>query len=92
LGWESGLTLCRALRMYHPNLFIAICSVVDAEEYRQAATEHGADYYLPKPLTSRDVDKLVHAFRASSRIRTQGEDSRDWVQDLMTTFFEKPDR
>ncbi|MCL6593315.1 MAG: response regulator [Alicyclobacillus sp.] len=59
LHYENGFELCKQISKRYPKAFIAICSVHDVEVYRQPAAECGVRYFLSKPFTLQDVDKLV---------------------------------
>lgn len=48
----SGLDLTRTIRSQHADIVIAVITAYDLPEYRQAALESGANYFLPKSSTS----------------------------------------
>ncbi|MGH8655970.1 MAG: response regulator [Gammaproteobacteria bacterium] len=45
---ENGLELTAKIKSEHVELFIAILTIHDSPEYRQAAFQHGADYFVSK--------------------------------------------
>ncbi|MFQ3534408.1 MAG: response regulator [Aggregatilineales bacterium] len=45
----SGTELVRALRIFDPNLVVAMCTVIDDEATIQEAFEAGCNYYVVKP-------------------------------------------
>jgi DNA-binding response OmpR family regulator len=45
----SGTELVRALRIFDPNLVVAMCTVIDDEDTIQEAFEAGCNYYIVKP-------------------------------------------
>jgi DNA-binding response OmpR family regulator len=45
----SGTELVRALRIFDPNLVVAMCTVIDDEVTIQEAFEAGCNYYVVKP-------------------------------------------
>jgi DNA-binding NarL/FixJ family response regulator len=55
----EGLATIRALREQFPQLRIVVCSFHDDAATRQAAQMHGADAYLSKPLSARDLFALT---------------------------------
>ncbi|HLI56557.1 MAG TPA: response regulator transcription factor [Actinomycetota bacterium] len=55
----EGLATIGALREQFPHLRIVVCSFHDDAATRQAAEVHGADAYLRKPLSARDLFALT---------------------------------
>jgi DNA-binding NarL/FixJ family response regulator len=56
----SGLDLTRIIRKQYADIVIAVITAYDIPEYRDAALESGANYFLPKSSTSgSDVLALV---------------------------------
>jgi len=51
----DGLAAIAALRAQFPDLRIAVCSFHDEAATREAARAQGADAYLSKPLSPRDL-------------------------------------
>ena len=48
LPGESGLELTAKLKSAHPELVVSILTIHDSPEYRNAAFEQGADYFVSK--------------------------------------------
>jgi DNA-binding NarL/FixJ family response regulator len=61
----QGLAAIAALRGAHPGLRIIVCSFHDDPATKQAALDGGADAYLTKPLSPRE---LSAAFNAPQKI------------------------
>jgi len=51
----QGLDTITALRRDHPSLRIVVCTFHDDAKTRQEAIDRGADAYLIKPLSPRDI-------------------------------------
>jgi DNA-binding response OmpR family regulator len=51
----SGTELVRALRIFDPNLVVAMCTVIDDEVTIQEAFEAGCNYYVVKPNGLRQL-------------------------------------
>lgn len=58
---ENGLKLTAKIKSKHPELLIAILSIHDALEYREAASKQGADYFLPKGSPAEEILKVVQS-------------------------------
>lgn len=58
---QDGLAVVAALRWRFPALVILVCSFASAANMRERALAEGADAYLLKPVSARDV---MAAFRA----------------------------
>jgi CheY-like chemotaxis protein len=57
----DGLSVIAALRAARPSLLIVVCTF-HADRLTQAqATEAGADSYLVKPFSARDLRRAVHS-------------------------------
>ena len=54
LPGESGLELTKRIKKDYPKMTIIILTNYDMPEYRQAAYEYGADYFLTKDTSIRD--------------------------------------
>ncbi|MGH8613188.1 MAG: response regulator [Gammaproteobacteria bacterium] len=46
LPQESGLEFAAKIKSAHPDLAVSVLTMHEAPEYRQAAFEHGADYFV----------------------------------------------
>jgi DNA-binding NarL/FixJ family response regulator len=59
---ESGLEITKKIKNLHPNIIIIILTAYDIPEYREAAYQNRADYFLSKGSTSReDILTLVES-------------------------------
>ena len=58
---ENGLKLTATIKSKHPELLIAILSIHDAPEYREAAFKQGADYFLSKGSPAKEILKVVQS-------------------------------
>ncbi len=70
----SGLEVCRALRDTHPRLPIVMLSALGDEGDRVAGLEYGADDYVTKPFSARELVLRVAAVlrRANTEFATFG--------------------
>ena len=70
----SGLEVCRALRDSHPRLPIVMLSALGEEGDRVAGLEYGADDYVTKPFSARELVLRVAAVlrRATTESTTSG--------------------
>lgn len=57
----SGLAVCHALRDTHPHLPIVMLSALGAEDDRVAGLQYGADDYVTKPFSARELVLRVGA-------------------------------
>lgn len=57
----DGLELIETIKVRHPRINLAILSAYDLPEYRQAALDHGASFYLAKESDS--VEQLIARVR-----------------------------
>jgi len=74
---ESGLEITRKIKKQHPKAIIIILTAYDIPEYREAAYQNHADYFLSKGSTSReDILTLVDSI-VSGRGIPSGSKSRD---------------
>lgn len=51
--WGNGLYLCKKIKSQFPSTTIAMITPYDLPEYRKAAVEWGADFFLSKCRSSR---------------------------------------
>lgn len=58
---SEGLAVVGALRETYPGLRIVVCSFHNDPTTRQAALDRGADAYLTKPLSPRDLYPLLQS-------------------------------
>jgi CheY-like chemotaxis protein len=62
LPGENGLELTRRIKASSPDIIIIIFTNYDLPEYREAATQYGADYFFPKDSSViNDIFELVQA-------------------------------
>jgi DNA-binding NarL/FixJ family response regulator len=66
LPGESGLELTKKIKAKHPNIIIIILTSYDTPEYREAAEQAKADYFLAKGLSTKNgilglVESIVSA-------------------------------
>jgi DNA-binding NarL/FixJ family response regulator len=55
----NGLDLTKTIKIKYPEIVVAILSQHDIPEYRSAATQNGADYYLSKSSSIEDIFDYV---------------------------------
>ncbi len=61
LPGQSGISLTGQIKRLHPSIVIIMLTHADSLEYREAALESGADYFLSKEKnTAEEILKLVH--------------------------------
>ena len=51
---ESGLELTKKIKTKYPNIILIILTAYDIPEYREAAYQYKANYFLPKGSTSKE--------------------------------------
>jgi two-component system, OmpR family, response regulator ResD len=80
----DGLQVCRAVRLSHPELPIVMLTALGEAEDRIAGLEVGADDYVTKPFSPRElvlriesVLRRVHSNGASAAILTVGQITLD---------------
>ena len=59
----GGLSVIAALRAAHPSLVILVCTFRSDPETRRQAEEAGADAYLLKPVSTREIRTALDAGR-----------------------------
>lgn len=68
IGTESGLSLVYDIRQSYPHIALAILTGHDEPEYRQAAFDRGADYFIPKEaVTTADIAALIDSIDSGKR-------------------------
>ena len=90
LPGENGLELTRKIKSAYPDTIIIILTNYDLPEYRQAANQHGANYFLSKSeaSTADDVLKIVTSI-VSNIESTEG--SRNEVNEFCDKHGDVPD-
>jgi DNA-binding NarL/FixJ family response regulator len=61
LPGESGLELTRKIKMSYPDIVVVILTSYDLPEYRHAATQSRADYFVSKDSPSQEILALVES-------------------------------
>lgn len=64
LPGENGLRLTKRIKAAHPRVVIAIITNHDLPEYRRAAMENGASYFIPKDTPTEDVLAILETMRS----------------------------
>ena len=75
LPGKDGLTLCREIRQHWPNLPIIMVTAKVEEVDRLLGLELGADDYICKPFSPREVVARVKAVLRRSQAATQDDDA-----------------
>jgi DNA-binding NarL/FixJ family response regulator len=57
LPGENGLELTKKIKKNHPDIIIVILTSYDLPEYRQAARESMADYFVPKGSSIEELQR-----------------------------------
>jgi CheY-like chemotaxis protein len=57
----DGLSVIAALRAVRPSLLIVVCTFHADRHTKEQAAEAGADSYLVKPFSARDLRRAVHS-------------------------------
>lgn len=69
LPGENGLELTKKIKADYPDITVIILTSYDLPEYREAAHQYKADYFLPKGSTStEDILKLVQSILSERKI------------------------
>ena len=67
LPGESGLELTKKIKTQYPNIIIIILTAYDIPEYREAAVQAKANYFLSKGSSSKEgILKLVESILANN--------------------------
>ena len=67
LPGESGLELTQEIKMNYPTIIVVILTSYDFPEYRQAATQRKADYFITKDSPTSDFLTLVESICPSQK-------------------------
>ena len=79
LPGESGLELTKKIKAQYPNIIIIILTAYNIPEYREAAVQAKADYFLSKGSTSKeDILTLVDSILSDRRIEHSGSKGRNF--------------
>jgi DNA-binding NarL/FixJ family response regulator len=69
LPGENGLELTRRIKADSPQMIIIILTSYDLPEYREAASQYGANYFLSKgSATKEDILGLVQSILSERKI------------------------
>ena len=64
LSGENGLELTEKIKTAHPNIVIIIMTSYDLIEYRDVASQHGANRFLAKESFNwRELEELVRSYQ-----------------------------
>ncbi len=72
---DNGLELAAKIKSEHPTLVLAMLTIHDTPEYRQAAFRKGADYFVSKGAPAEQILKVVRSVFASKEAVTAGKTS-----------------
>ena len=61
LPGESGLELTKKIKTNYPDIIVVILTSYDLPEYREAATQSKADYFMAKDSRTNDFLALVES-------------------------------
>jgi two-component system response regulator YesN len=76
LRGESGLELTKKIKTQYPNIIIIILTAYDIPEYREAAYQYNANYFLSKGSASKEnILTLVESILSDRRIDNGGSKS-----------------
>jgi DNA-binding NarL/FixJ family response regulator len=86
---ENGLDLAARIRRSYPDILIAVITSSDIPEYRAAAYDCGAHYFIPKGFaTSADIVQLVDAIQ--TRRPPQWALGADYINPAMQRWKKPP--
>jgi len=89
LPGKDGLTLCREIRQQYPNLPIIMVTAKVEEVDRLLGLELGADDYVCKPFSPREVVARVKAVLRRSHAAAQADDAHDFTKQAPVTLDEE---
>jgi DNA-binding NarL/FixJ family response regulator len=72
LPGENGLSLTRKIKIKHPDVVIVILTSYDLPEYRDAAFQYHANYFITKASLSDEIVDVVES-ALSSLDKAKGE-------------------
>ncbi len=68
----DGLTLCKRFREYSPQTFLILVSALDEEETKLKGYTYGADDYITKPFSTKELlAKVESYFRREDTLTSQ---------------------
>jgi len=78
LPGENGLELTKRIKADDHRIIVIILTSYDLPEYRQAADQYGADYFLSKSSSSgKEIASLVESILSDQGIDSDSPKSRD---------------
>ena len=73
LPGQNGLELTKKIKAEHPDIIIIILTSYNLPEYREAATQHRADYFLLKDsIATGELDTLVKSVLSEKGFHPDG--------------------
>ncbi len=72
LPGENGLELTRKIKANHPDIVVIMLTSHDSPEYREAATQCKANYFLSKGSATDEIFKLVKSILLEKGYNTDG--------------------
>ena len=80
LPGESGLELTKKIKNRYPNINIIILTAYDIPEYREAAVQAKANYFLSKgSATKESILTLVNSILSDQRKDTSGSRNKNFM-------------
>ncbi len=76
LPGQNGLELTRKIKADHPEIIIIILTSHDLPEYREAATQYKANYFLSKDSKKSEIFKLVKSILLEKGFNADGSDAK----------------
>ncbi|MGH8580305.1 MAG: response regulator [Gammaproteobacteria bacterium] len=70
LPQENGLQLAAKIKFERPHVAVSILTIHDAPEYRQAAFQNGADYFVSKGAPAEQILEVVRSAIADRQARS----------------------
>ena len=71
LPYVDGLTLCKKCREFSPQIFLILLSALDEEETKLQGYAYGADDYVTKPFSPKELlAKVESHFRREERVNS----------------------
>ncbi len=75
LPGANGLDVTRRIKAQHPEIIVVILTNYDLPEYRQAATESGADHFLSKD----SFLKMINSISSGRNVDSNRSNSKDFA-------------
>jgi DNA-binding NarL/FixJ family response regulator len=73
LSGDNGLELTKRIKADYPDIIIAVLTNYDFQEYREAAAQNGADYFLVKSsVTSEEIFAFVKKILSEKGFNANG--------------------